>query len=314
MAILVGFFTVLWRHRTYSIAISNRLGLSVIPQPTLPISPFGCDPHTRPFAVMLSSDPEARPLSGIGEAEMVFEVPVTDNGINRMMAVFRCHHPQEIGSVRSSRLDFIPLAQGLDAIYGHWGGEHVALTQLNSGIIDNIDGLKYEGSTYFRKHTIRAPHNGFTSYALLTMTAEKRNYTFEHNAPDYTYTTLDKSSGNQSPPEIYTGPMRVTWHYNTATNDYSRTRDTTPEIDHISHQQVSTKNVVIMHTIWSPISRDYIRVQTLGSGNATIYRNGEVVQATWQKQTAQDMLKFYDTEHHEISFIPGTVWIEVVAL
>src|SRR3989344_2427674 len=70
----------------------------------------------RPIAVMLSSDPETRPLSGIGAADLVFEMPVTDGGVTRMMTVFQCEQPKEIGSIRSARSDFIPWVHGLGAV------------------------------------------------------------------------------------------------------------------------------------------------------------------------------------------------------
>ena len=61
----------------------------------------------RPIAVMLAGDLSDRPLAGLGQADIVFEMPVAPNGITRFMAVFQCERPQEIGSVRSARNEFI---------------------------------------------------------------------------------------------------------------------------------------------------------------------------------------------------------------
>src|SRR3989344_5656540 len=134
-------------------------------QPTSQLTGVPCaEGERRPFALMVSSDPEARPLSGIGEADWVFEMPVVDTGFTRMMVVFQCGRPKEVGSIRSSRLDFVPLAQGMNAIYAHFGGEKEALAELNSGVIDNIDGLKYDGTYYYRKSNIARPHNAFTDF------------------------------------------------------------------------------------------------------------------------------------------------------
>ena len=89
---------------------------------------------SRPFAVMLASDPEARPLAGLGSADIVIEMPVTEGGVTRMMAIYQCALPTEFGSIRSARLDFIPLVKGFDALFMHWGGEHEALAKLNARI------------------------------------------------------------------------------------------------------------------------------------------------------------------------------------
>src|SRR3989338_7778589 len=139
----------------------------------------------RPIAVMLASDPEARPLSGVSQADIVFEMPVDPTGITRLMAVFQCEKPKEIGSIRSARNDFIPLVVSLGTIYAHWGGERVALEKLNSHAIDNIDALKYEGEIFYRKTGIRPPHNGFTNIDLLANTAQNLKYDLKNSFSGY---------------------------------------------------------------------------------------------------------------------------------
>src|SRR5438093_338635 len=108
LAIIVGGF---WSFKTgnRSIGIVNKLATAQIygalsSRPTLkkivgisPISGIECEnPDSRPIAVMLSSDREARPLSGIGAADLVFEMPVVENGFTRMMAVYQCGKPKEL--------------------------------------------------------------------------------------------------------------------------------------------------------------------------------------------------------------------------
>ena len=73
-------FIVWWNKE---IIINN--GISIINKDDTSISSItglacsGAD--VRPIAVMLASDPEARPLSGISQADMVFEMPVDPTGI-----------------------------------------------------------------------------------------------------------------------------------------------------------------------------------------------------------------------------------------
>lgn len=265
----------------------------------------------RPFAVMLSSDTEARPLSGIAEAEMVFEMPVTDDGVTRLMAVFQCSQPKEIGSVRSSRLDFIPLAQGLGAIYAHWGGEKEALTRLNSEVIENINAMKYDGTIFFRKPNIKPPHNGFTSWDLLNKISLELGYGLSKFSSSYQHQD-SKSFGQKEPPTIYSGDFAVDWKYDEKTNVYKRLRGSKEEVDKNSSAQVEAGNVVIMKTSWSPINKDYIRVKTVGSGGAVIYKNGQEISGGWEKKTAASQLYFYDSRHQEIKFTPGPIWVEIV--
>lgn len=265
----------------------------------------------RPYAVMMSSDKEARPLSGVGEAEMVFEMPVVENGFTRMMAVYQCNQPKELGSIRSSRLDFVPLALGLNAIYAHFGGEKEVLEELNSGIIDNIDGLKYDGTIYYRKRSILRPHNAFTNFDLLVQAVSDLGYKAIGANVDYLHDKESDSKGTAEPPAIFSKEFEVNWKYDKENNSYLRSRAGKPEMDKNSGKQVQTKNVVIMKTIWSPINKDYIRVKTVGSGGLLVYKNGTVVTGTWEKKNDKDKLFFYDQNHKEIKFAPGSVWVEI---
>lgn len=269
----------------------------------------------RPVAVMMAGDSETRPLSGIAEADLVWEMPVTDGGVTRMMAVFQCQEPTEIGSVRSSRLDFIPLAQGLGAVYAHWGGEKEALKQLNRGIIANLDGLRYDGqdTVYYRKKGLKPPHNGFTSYNRLEEEVVKKGLNLPGSTVIYPHEE-GKSLGRQSPPEIYAKEFAVSWKYQAETNNYRRWRGGELEMDLNLNRPVEAKNVVIIKTTWSPIDKDYIRVKTIGFGETVIYKNGQAINGTWEKKGAKEKLFFFDENKQEIKFVPGPIWIEITIL
>jgi len=273
----------------------------------------------RPFAVMVSSDAEARPLSGIGQADFVFEMPVVPNGFTRMMAVFQCGlsadkagRPKEVGSVRSSRLDFVPLALGMNAIYAHFGGEHTVLAELDNGIINNIDGLKYDGTIYYRKANIPKPHNAFTNFDLLTQISKELNYNMSDSKVSYPHEVESKSAGNVNPKTVFATGFEVDWKYNSATNSYFRTRSGKPEMDKNTAKQVEAKNVIVIKTTSSPMNKDYIRVKTVGSGGLLVYKDGTVISGTWEKKDDKSKLYFYDQNHKEIPLAVGITWVEIV--
>jgi hypothetical protein len=256
---------------------------------------------------MLASDPEARPLSGIASADMVFEMPVTPNGITRMMGVFRCSQPSEIGSIRSARQDFIPLAQGLGAILAHWGGEHDALSLLNSHIIDNIDGLTYDGTVYWRKPSIPRPHNGFTSIARLLQKATELGYATTQQTLKPTEPARGSSEGLHVAIPWPQG-MDVEFLYNSHTASYLRSRGGAPEIDRLTGNQVAASAVVVMDTESTFLRDQYIRVRVLGSGVATIYQGGNAIRALWHKAGSTDPLSFTDASGKTIGLMPGLQW------
>jgi len=245
-------------------------------------------------------------------------MPVVENGFTRMMAVFQCGRPKEVGSVRSSRLDFVPLALGLDAIYAHFGGEHTVLEELNNGIIDNIDGLKYDGTYYYRKNGIPRPHNSFTNFGLMTEISGKLGYNLEGVKVNYPHDPPShKATGGQEnyaePPAVFNKGFEVVWKYNKETNSYLRNRAGADEIDKNTGKQVEAKNVVIMETSALPVNKDYIRVKTVGSGSAAVYRDGVVINGGWEKKDDNAKMFFYDKNGKEIDFAPGSIWVEIDA-
>lgn len=293
-----------------SIEIRNgKLQKKATPTPAA-LSGLPCEnPTRRPWAVMMPSDPETRPLAGIAQADIVFEMPVTQTGITRMMAVFQCTYPSEVGSIRSAREDFLPLALGLNAILMHWGGEHNALDKLDRHIIDNVDCLKLDGSTCLRKRNIPMPHNGYSTSDLFLKKAQALSYKLDATV-SYDHKE-GKSAGTVAPPALYAGANRVTWTYDPVTNLYSRTRAGKPEMDRTTNTQVSASNVIVLNTTSTYVSVLYNRVKTVGSGSATIYQNGVSIPAKWQKTGDTAKLLFLDTAGKEIPFVPGTIWIQI---
>lgn len=276
--------------------------------------------NRRMIAVMLSSDKEARPLSGIASADMVFEMPVVDNGATRLMAIYQCVLPEEIGSVRSARDAFIPLAKGLDAIYSHWGGSHFALGKLKTGIIDNIDALPNPFNAFYRKPDILAPHNGFTSGEKLLNASEKSGYRLKNKFEGYPHEESSKfnpPSGGQNSGKLfidYPGEFGVEYKYDNATNSYFRWRGDKKEIDKNNDEQASAKNIVVMYAQAKQIEGQYNDVKIIGQGKAEFYFNGGKIDGVWKKDSEAGKLYFLDNSGAEIKFTPGNIWVEIIQL
>jgi len=292
----------------------NKVGLS-------PITGLECENYNRrPIAVMLATDPIARPLSGISQADLVIEMPVITGSITRFMAVFGCEDSEEIGSVRSARHDFIPLALGLDAIYAHWGGSHFAYDKLDAGILNNIDALKDWYGAYYRKSNILAPHNGFTSMEKLLSAIKKSKYRTENKFSGYPHEKSLNSKTQISNGKLiigYGGKYSVYYEYNPKTNIYLRWRGGEKEIDRNNNEQVETSVIAVMRAESRMIEPpDYNEVDVEGKEEAIIYQNGEEIKGYWKKEGhySNSKLYFMDNNNNEIKFAPGKIWIEIVEL
>lgn len=285
---------------------------------TSPISGQQCDNwQRRPIAVLLSGDEHVRPLAGLSEADLVIEMPVVTDGVNRFMAVFICGDPREIGSVRSARSDFIPLAMGLDAILAHWGGSHFALDQLNNGVMDNIDALPNPNNVFFRKPGITAPDNGFTTMQRLIETAEKLGYRLTGKLQAYPHLATSTPAARSVGGVLrlgYPGQYRVGWEYDPQTNHYTRFRNNILEKDVLTGEPITAANVIVMKAASRVIESQYNKVDVEGEGEAIVYRNGEVISGVWRKpkKPRSSRLEFFKASGEPIKFMLGSVWIEII--
>jgi len=284
---------------------------------THPLTGIACENNQkRPYAVMLAADAVARPLSGIAAADMVVEMPVLDEGITRFMAVFACSEPAEIGSVRSSRHDFIPLAAAFDAMYGHWGGSHFALDILNTGVIDNFDGLTNRGNPYYRKDGAPAPHNGFTSFERLEKAALALGYRQTYEGPTYLVKEPEpnEDATGATLSIAYGGPFNVDYIYSAQSNHYTRFRGGAPEKDRTSGATVEASVVAVLFAASRQIEPDYNDVDITGEGRLLLFQDGRVTEGVWRKDDTprEGPLRFFDSDGEEIAFVPGIRWLQYV--
>jgi len=300
-----------------SIEITNQPdGESIEQWGTSPLSGLSCENYQRrPLAVVLASDPISRPLAGISQAELVFEMPVITNDVTRMIAVYQCQSPKEIGSIRSARHDFIPLSMGLDAILVHWGGSHFALDKLDNGVMDNIDAMENPYNAFYQKRGIPQPHNGFSSMERLLKSAAKLGYYLENRFKGYPHQEENKGSQDKVLKIGYASPYNVEYRYNSETNSYLRWRAGAKEIDKNNSQQVEAKVVVVMRAYSRQIEGpDYNDLDIEGRGDCQVYQNGEAIGCSWKKDKSDQASKLYflDKNGEEIFFVPGQIWIEIV--
>lgn len=296
-----------------SIEVSNRSD----DRARSPITDELCErPDQRPIAIMLASDPEARPLSGIAQAELVIEIPVAPNGITRMMAVYLCTEPDEIGSIRSAREDFLGLVKGMDALYAHWGGEREALARLDAGELDNIDAMAYEGTVFYRKSNVPRPHNGFTTLEKIRDQAEQLDYSLDWDGSfwphrqDRPRRSLGSAVGGVTISYPYGG--RVRWTYDVDDNIWLRSRDGEPERDALDSRTARAGAIITIETESTFLREQYIDVTLSGSGAGTLFQDGMRRDIIWSRSDENAPFRFRYVSREPVALAPGPVWISVI--
>ncbi len=92
----------------------------------------------RPVAAMIENHLDARPLSGISRADVVYEA-VAEGGITRFLGIFYCGasaQDMEVAVIRSARVYYInwALEYGDKPIYLHWGGANNICSNCPGGV------------------------------------------------------------------------------------------------------------------------------------------------------------------------------------
>ncbi len=295
-----------------------------------PISGLACENwKRRPLAVMQPADVPARPAAGFSEADMVIEMPCITASITRLMGIYVCNTPSEVGSMRSSRHDYIALAKGMDAIFAHWGGSHFAIEKLNQGVIDNLncndDGGKSAGRCCFRKEGMsRGVDSGYARPAELLACAKEFGYRLENQFVGYPHqaeaSVEERPSGGHLR-VAFAGPYAAEYDYDKASNSYLRTWGNVQDTDRNNGQRIAPKNIAVIMAKSEQVEGQYNNVQVgdpwyddSDSGEAFYYMNGKEIRGSWKKDKSklESKLFFFDESGKEIKFVPGQIWVEIL--
>ncbi|MBP9748786.1 DUF3048 domain-containing protein [Patescibacteria group bacterium] len=271
---------------------------------------------SRPVAIMVENHVDARPLSGIASASLVFEAPV-EGGITRLLAVFDpTRTVPEIGPVRSARPYYLDWAGELDAMYVHVGGSPEALTKIATTGIRDLN--QFFADKYFWRATTRnAPHNVYTSTVLLEKALTARDWNTPDSFPAWNFVDADPALAATSTSEIripFSSPSyAVRWRWDPVGGRYLRFVGGAAASDRDGKRQVAANVVVISveTAVLDDIGR--LRLGSLGSGDGMLFRDGFVEAIQWKKKTASARLQFFSKQSgEEVFFRPGTTWVEVV--
>lgn len=342
--LVVGGVWYVWRHNSPTNKAGKQIDLNNKPKPavidTKPANPDNVSAlaglpcsnmKRRPIAVMQPADVSARPAAGFSDADMVFEMPVITAVINRLMAVYQCNDPDDVGSLRSSRHDFIHIAKGLDAIYVSWGGSHFAKEKLNEGVIDsmncNNDGGKSAAQYCYRKEatgTMRGVDTGYAKFAKLLEGAKDFGYRLDNQFVGYPHQEDAPLADRPATGRMrigYAGQGEVAYFYDKDTNSWKRKWGNVMDTDRNNSKSIAPKNIAVLFARSEQIEGQYNNLQ-LGdpwydqtdSGDAYYFMNGKEIRGTWKKDKSNIASKLYmfDEGGSEVKFVPGQIWVNVV--
>lgn len=274
-----------------------------------------------PLAVVIENIVGVRPQSGLSSASLVYEA-LAEGGITRFLAVYSGAQASEIGPVRSARIYHLDWVSELDALFSHCGGDPYALGLIAGYGIKDLDQM-YNGTFYWRKPELSAPHDLFTTSEYLDQGRQSKAWEDQGNFVPWLFKEekpLAERPENVRDIEVgFLGQgYRVTWQYDRENNFYRRLNGGVPHIDKNTGEQITAKNVVVQFMVAklkdAGAAAGRLGMHTIGGDQALIFRDGEVVPGIWKKKYREDRTRFYTPDWQEIEFNPGTTWIEVLPL
>jgi hypothetical protein len=276
------------------------------------------------YAVQIENSPEARPQSGLRDADIVSEA-VAEGGITRFNAIYHDNIPANIGPVRSLRPYYIDWFLPYDAAIVHAGGSAEALKDVGSLGLKDVDS----NPQIMRRISSRySPHNYYTRgqqvLDLLTQRGYKPNVASslprkyppkegeETETPETTETASAAPSAKVINVKISSALYNVRYTWDAENGIYLRDQGGAKHVDAENGKQIAP-NVVIVPIMGKRLHRDGVHTQytTTGSGKVYVFQDGTVTEGTWTKslRAAQWVLK--DADGKEIKLNPGQTWFTV---
>ncbi|MFH2118531.1 MAG: DUF3048 domain-containing protein [Candidatus Paceibacterota bacterium] len=308
----------------------------------------------RPLFVMIENHPEARPQAGLSRADVVFEAIAEGGVTRFGALFYCAAQIQDLqlAPIRSARTYFLDWASGYNfPMYVHVGGANVAgptdalgqIADYGWGLENDVNQFSVGYPTFIRDYNrvpgkeLATEHTMVTTTEKLWAIAEEREWT--NMSPDrivnrrvvpgtdwltgfkpWAFEDLAPAAGNVGQVAYGFwegfGDYSLEWKYDATKDAYLQTMGNQASIDQNNDEQIAAKNVVVLFaTEKGPINeKKHMLYGTTGTGDALIFKHGEVIEATWTKKTRTDELRFVDSRGQDIPMARGLTWISVVGI
>jgi hypothetical protein len=301
----------------------------------------------RPLAVKVENDAQARPQSGIVDADLVYE-ELVEGGITRFICVYLSREASSIGPTRSARPSDIDITFFLNPLLICSGGSSSVMSMIQAS------GMMYieEDDTHFwRERTRRAPHNLYTSTALLRQYLLERGDAFDSLLDSGLYFAEPQEEAEEEEPVPAAGAgeevageegtaqgksvmvakattinvaykaamCAASYQYDASVGKYLHSIQGAPHNDLTTGARVAPRNVIIQYvTVTNSGLRDVTGAavpvsQVTGSGKCLVFTGGEVYHATWQKGSRSVPTTFSDENGNPVPLRPGQTWIHLIS-
>jgi Protein of unknown function (DUF3048) N-terminal domain/Protein of unknown function (DUF3048) C-terminal domain len=299
----------------------HKIGVAPAPAEPCPLTgetlPGDKQPPDRPvLAIKVENTPDAQPLAGLDNADIVYE-EVVEGGITRFVALFHCGTADRIGPVRSIRTTD-PKILGpfsdhpLLAFSGGSKGVRNIVADAGMTTLDESSAVK----AFSRDDGRVAPHNLFTSTKPLW--AKGSSLAGGEPAPASPFVYGDEATKPnkkaRSATIVFSGLATAEWRW--SSGHWVRFLDGSPMM--LEHgAPIAADNVVIQ--VVKTTESDFTdvagyaspEVNLIGQGKAWVLRDGRLIVGKWEREDEGGFTTFRSKSGDEIALKPGTTFVEL---
>lgn len=238
----------------------------------------------KPIVATINNDPKARPQTGVGAADIIYEFLIEGQG-TRYVALYHSEMPEQIGPMRSARHYFLPIPQDLQAFYVAHGYSPLARQQLGQGAIKHVNGMEHDGSLFKRSSDRYAPHNSYITYEAIQQAMEMTNTPLdEKTLPTLTFNEEQVDRGTVETMSVRYGPSNLFKSEYTLQEDGTYIRSVNGEtfIERLTGEAVRYANVIVIEGTYDWIDQEGRRNFDLQQGGrGFLFQNGNGLRIDW---------------------------------
>lgn len=279
----------------------------------------------RPIAVMESNNKSSLPQYSLTLADVVYEAPMEGKETRYMLVIQDWKDIEMLMPIRSCRHYFLFWANGLDAIYVHYGQSYIAADYLAEDTVYNLNGMDGDlaNVTFFRDSSRSAPQNAYATGESIQAGIEKRGYSDQHKdgfESGFKFTEDDEHevelSGDDSGYALEVDPGYAVgdsyFVYDEEEQLYKRFQFGGETMDGTTEKQVAVKNIIFQICDCHVIEGDEkgrLELTNIGTGSGYYFTNGMYRPITWEKADEYAPVHYYYTDGTEVNLNHGQTWI-----
>ena len=272
------------------------------------------------LAVKVENSVEARPQTGLGAADLVWE-EVVEGGITRYVAVYHSTLPADIGPIRSIRPMDAAIAAPLHGLVAFSGGQPAFVDEVadaGSQVVSNDAGA----AGFYRTDARSAPHDVYADPTTLLAQADRQHLADPPAQFDIAVAGNQPTAVTAGTPAAtlalqLSGVSRPNWTWSAPDGRWVRAEGGTPAVE-ADGTPLRAVNVVVLRTesvdtgTTDPAGNPVPETLLVGTGEALVATGGHTLAVTWVKKAVGERLVLRGSDGNPVRLAPGNTWVELV--